>query len=74
MKLKQNKKDINPFKGIFVILETMARVMIVIVVLYILGTKITPTTFQLWIIDIAIMYWTAIPTIDLIKEIFCNDR
>jgi len=68
---KQNKK-VSPFKGISVMLDTMARMLITIVVLYILGTSTTPTTFQVYLIDGVMLYFCFIPIIDYVKEVFCN--
>ena len=70
--MKKQYKKVSPFKGISVMLDTMARMLITIVVLYILGTSTTPTTFQVYLIDGVMLYFCFIPIIDYVKEVFCN--
>jgi len=70
---KQNKK-VSPFKGISVMLDTMARMLIVVSVLFIISTR-TGTIlnfYQIILVNVALAYWTIIPTINYVKEVFFN--
>jgi len=67
--MKQRNKR-NPLSVIHLMLDTFARMIIVVTVMYILGLKITPTPFQVFVISFSMCYFTIIPLINYVKEAF----
>ena len=54
-------------------IEMIARCLISVAVLYIIGTQASLSTFLSVVIGLIMIYWVAIPGIDLVKEIILDD-
>jgi len=70
-KLQKIEKALHSLRGVGVMLETFAKMLIIVMVLYFLGTKTTSlTTFQVVCVNVAMLYWVMLPTFRLIREVF----
>jgi len=72
MKKEKIEKILAPFEGLFVMLETFAKMLIAVITLYIVVTRgdITLSTFQIFCINIAMVYWVCKPTLKFLTEMF----
>ena len=75
-KLNKIEKILAPFKGVFVMLETFAKMLIAVVTLYIVGSRpdVYLSTFQIVCIDVAMLYWICKPLFKYFREVFLWDQ
>jgi len=63
MQTDRRKIHIETLALLDMLLSLFSRALIMIVVLYVLGTNTTPTTYQIIIIDVAMIWWIMYPVI-----------
>ena len=75
-KIQKIENALRPLKGIGVMLETFAKMLITVMTLYAIGLRVglTLSTFQVLCINLAMLYWIMTPLFRYVKEVFWNGR
>jgi len=62
------------FRAMDMLLNSFTRILIIMVVLYTLGTEMTPSNYQIIIINTCCIWWIISPVIPYIIDIFGEER
>ena len=74
-KIQKIENVLRPLKGIGVMLETFAKMLITVMTLYAIGLRVlTLSTFQVLCINLAMLYWIMTPLFRYVKEVFLYDE
>ena len=72
-KIQKIENALRPLKGIGVMLETFAKMLITVMILYSIGTRVELSTFQIVCMNVSMLYWVMLPLFRYVKEVFLTD-